>query len=76
MVPICDIAFMPAKLKHTNEIYVHVGDGHFIQRTAAECQPIIQRRKAVIQENLKNAESKLEKQLGMQNLFNNEMRPA
>lgn len=37
MVPLNDIAFIPGKLKHTNEIYVHLGDGYFVQRTAMEC---------------------------------------
>lgn len=37
MVPLCDIAFIPARLKHSNEVYVHLGDQHFVQRTAQEC---------------------------------------
>ena len=30
MVPLNDIAFIPGKLKHTNEIYVHLGSGYFV----------------------------------------------
>ena len=30
MVPLNDVAFMPGRLKHTNEIYVHLGDGYFV----------------------------------------------
>jgi len=44
MVPISDVGFFKGKLKHTNEILAFLGDGYFAQRTAHECQPIIERR--------------------------------
>lgn len=45
MVPISDVAwFTEGRLKHTNEILVHLGDGYFVERTAHECAAIIERR--------------------------------
>ena len=69
MMPICDIAFMTGKLKHTNEIYVHLGDSYFVQRTAHECQPIIKRRIEKIGGDLDNCKREMEKQLDIKDLF-------
>ena len=49
MIPICEgedsIAFFTeGYLKHTNEVLVHLGSNYFVQRTAAECEGIIDRR--------------------------------
>ena len=44
-MPVSDVGFFPGKIKHSNEVMVFLGDGYFVQRTAHECQPIIQRRK-------------------------------
>ena len=39
------IAYFPdGKLKHTNEILVHLGADYYVQRTAFECSEIIDRR--------------------------------
>lgn len=76
MMPLNDIAFMPSRLKHTNEIYVHLGDGYFVQRTAMECQGIINRRKEMIEQNLDSLKSELEKQTGIKDLFTNENLPS
>ena len=65
MVPLNDVAFMPGRLKHTNEIYVHLGDGYFVQRTAMECQGIINRRKEKIDQNLDALKSELGRQTGI-----------
>ena len=69
MVPLCDVAFMPARLKHTNEVHVHLGDSHFVQRTAHECQAIIERRVSVYEQKVKALESQRGKQTGLQDLF-------
>ena len=69
MVPLCDVAFMPARLKHTNEVHVHLGDSHFVQRTAHECQAIIERRVNVYEQKVKALESQRGKQTGLQDLF-------
>lgn len=45
MVPLSDVGFFRGRVKHSNEIMVFLGDGYFVQRTAHECQPIIERRK-------------------------------
>lgn len=39
-----DVGFFKGHIKHSNEIMVFLGDGYFAQRTAHECQPIIERR--------------------------------
>jgi unconventional prefoldin RPB5 interactor 1 len=44
MVPLSDVGFFRGKVKHSNEVLVFLGDGYFVQRTAHECQPIIERR--------------------------------
>lgn len=39
------IAYFPdGKLKHTNEILVHLGADYYVKRTAFECSEIIDRR--------------------------------
>lgn len=45
MVPLSDVGYFRGKVKHSNEVMVFLGDGYFVQRTAHECQPIIERRK-------------------------------
>ena len=69
MIPICDVAFMPGKLKHTNEIHVHLGDNWFVQRTAVECGEIIDRRKDKIDTKLQGLRSQLTRQTGIKDLF-------
>ena len=45
-MPISEVGFFPkGKVKHSNEILVFLGDNYFVERTAHECQPIIERRK-------------------------------
>jgi len=44
LIPISSVGFIRGKLKHTNEVYVHLGANYFVQRTAHECQDIIKRR--------------------------------
>ena len=72
MIPICDVAFMPGKLKHTNEVHVHLGDNWFVQRTAVECGEIIERRKEKIQSKLDGLKSSLQQQVGIKDLFTEE----
>lgn len=61
MVPISDIAFYQGKIKHSNEFLVHLGSEYFVQRTAHECQPIIERRMEKVNEKLSAIESSLMK---------------
>lgn len=51
-VPVSDVGFFPGKIKHSNEVMVFLGDGYFVQRTAHECQLIIERRKEKLKEQL------------------------
>ena len=69
MVPLNDIAFLPGRLKHTNEVYVHLGDGYFVQRTAKECQGIIDRRKEKVQQQLDGLKFELDRQGGINDLY-------
>ena len=76
MVPLCDIAFIPARLKHTNEVHVHLGDNHFVQRTAHECQPIINRRVEAIEGKLKLLKDQQFKQQGISDVAASEKKQA
>ncbi|KAI8394000.1 uncharacterized protein BYT42DRAFT_552998 [Radiomyces spectabilis] len=59
MIPIGKLAFMPGKLIHTNEITVLLGDQYYVERSAKQALGILQRRKEVVDENLRLVESKL-----------------
>lgn len=37
LIPLSSVGFIRGKLKHTNEVYVHLGANYFVQRTAHEC---------------------------------------
>ena len=63
------IAFFHGKTKHSNEVLVHLGNNYFVQRTAHECQDIIGRRVAVLNNNLDLLKSDIEKHSGIQDLF-------
>ncbi|KAF9898949.1 uri1, prefoldin-like chaperone, partial [Lobosporangium transversale] len=43
-VPIGNLAFMPGKLVHTNEILVMLGDNWFVDRSAVQAAEIVDRR--------------------------------
>jgi prefoldin subunit 5 len=44
-MPISEVGFVRGKIKHSNEVFVFLGSDYFVERTAAECEPIIGRRK-------------------------------
>ncbi|KAF9364906.1 uri1, prefoldin-like chaperone [Mortierella sp. NVP85] len=52
MVPIGNLAFMPGKLIHTNEILVMLGDNWFVDRSAVQAAEIVDRRMEFVQENI------------------------
>jgi len=58
---VSDVGFFPGKVKHSNEIMVFLGEGYFVQRTAHECQPIIDRRKLKLTEQLEALKSTKER---------------
>ena len=56
------VAYFPnAKLKHTNEVLVHLGEGFYVQRTAHECGQIIDRRLEKVYENESRVDSEIQK---------------
>ncbi|KAG0257768.1 uri1, prefoldin-like chaperone [Actinomortierella ambigua] len=52
MVPLGSLAFMPGQLIHTNEVLVMLGDNWFVDRSAHQASEIVDRRVALVQENL------------------------
>jgi hypothetical protein len=42
--PIGKLAFVPARLEHTNELLVLLGDNYFVERSATQTRGIIERR--------------------------------
>ncbi|KAG0054207.1 uri1, prefoldin-like chaperone [Gryganskiella cystojenkinii] len=52
MVPIGNLAFMPGKLVHTNEVLVMLGDNWFVDRSAVQAAEIVDRRMELVQENI------------------------
>ncbi|KAI9239030.1 MAG: hypothetical protein BYD32DRAFT_245507 [Podila humilis] len=68
MVPIGNLAFMPGKLIHTNEVLVMLGDNWFVDRSAVQAATIVDRRMEFVQENiekLKSQEDALRNKSGM-----------
>ncbi|TNV80138.1 hypothetical protein FGO68_gene9401 [Halteria grandinella] len=76
MVPLSDVGFMRGQVKHSNEVLVFLGDGYFVQRTAHECQPIIQRRIEKIQQQLDALESNLQREQGLKEVMQEEFKLA
>jgi len=68
LIPLSSVGFIPGRLKHTNEIYVHLGSNYFVQRTAHECQGIIHRREAKLQESLAFVTQSINKHTSLQDL--------
>lgn len=73
MVPLCKNAFMPGKLRHTNEILVLLGDDTYAERSASQAAEIAARRTEHVAHRLAAAEReaatlerKHESALGMQ----------
>ncbi|GJJ68644.1 unconventional prefoldin RPB5 interactor 1 [Entomortierella parvispora] len=52
MVPFGNLAFMPGKLVHTNEVLVMLGDNWFVDRSAVQAAEIVDRRMELVQENI------------------------
>lgn len=44
MVPLNKLAFLPGKVKHTNEILCLLGDNWFVERSAKQAAQIVERR--------------------------------
>ncbi|KAF9938003.1 uri1, prefoldin-like chaperone [Mortierella alpina] len=68
MVPIGNLAFMPGKLVHTNEVLVMLGDNWFVDRSAVQAAEIVDRRMEFVQENitkLKAQEDEVRNKSGM-----------
>ncbi|KAF9189869.1 uri1, prefoldin-like chaperone [Haplosporangium sp. Z 767] len=68
MVPIGNLAFMPGKLIHTNEVLVMLGDNWFVDRSAVQAAEIVDRRMELVQENitkLKAREDEIRSKSGM-----------
>ncbi|KAF9150597.1 uri1, prefoldin-like chaperone [Linnemannia schmuckeri] len=68
MVPIGNLAFMPGKLIHTNEVLVMLGDNWFVDRSAVQAAEIVDRRMELVQENiekLKSQEDEIRNKSGM-----------
>lgn len=66
--------FTDGRIKHTNEIMVHLGAGYYVQRTAHESNKIIDRRLDVIHKQdqlVKDELDKLHKMLGLINSSQN-----
>ncbi|KAI8089756.1 Prefoldin subunit-domain-containing protein [Halteromyces radiatus] len=57
MIPFGKLAFMPGKLIHTNEITVYLGDQYYVERSTKQALGILQRRKEVVDENLRLVEA-------------------
>lgn len=68
MIPLSSVGFISGQLKHTNEIYVHLGSNYFVQRTPNECQGIIHRREAMLEEQLATVKQSIEKQTSLEDL--------
>ncbi|KAK3843001.1 MAG: hypothetical protein J3R72DRAFT_474230 [Linnemannia gamsii] len=68
MVPIGNLAFMPGKIVHTNEVLVMLGDNWFVDRSAVQAAEIVERRMELVQENiekLKAQEDEIRNNSGM-----------
>ncbi|KAG9072395.1 uri1, prefoldin-like chaperone [Linnemannia hyalina] len=68
MVPIGNLAFMPGKIIHTNEVLVMLGDNWFVDRSAVQAAEIVERRMELVQENiekLKAQEDEIRNKSGM-----------
>ncbi|KAF9909486.1 uri1, prefoldin-like chaperone [Linnemannia zychae] len=68
MVPIGNLAFMPGKIVHTNEVLVMLGDNWFVDRSAVQAAEIVDRRMELVQENiekLKAQEDEIRNKSGM-----------
>ncbi|KAH7059303.1 hypothetical protein BKA57DRAFT_444487 [Linnemannia elongata] len=68
MVPIGNLAFMPGKIIHTNEVLVMLGDNWFVDRSAVQAAEIVDRRMELVQENiekLKAQEDEIRNKSGM-----------
>ncbi|KAG8464827.1 hypothetical protein KFE25_010195 [Diacronema lutheri] len=59
MVPLCNGAFMPGRLRHTNEILVLLGDNVFAERSASQAAEMAARRAGRAAEQLGAAEREL-----------------
>ncbi|KAI7853484.1 hypothetical protein BDC45DRAFT_536574 [Circinella umbellata] len=58
MIPIGKLALMPGKLIHTNEITVYLGDQYYAERSAKQALGILDRRRQVVDENLRLLEAR------------------
>lgn len=52
-IPVGKKAFLPATLTNTNEYLSLIGDGHFINKSAYHTLKLIERRKAMVEKEMK-----------------------
>ncbi|OMJ07708.1 Unconventional prefoldin RPB5 interactor [Smittium culicis] len=60
MIPLGDVAFIPGKIVHTNEILVLLGDDWFVERSAKQAKQIAKRREDFISESIKKIETQIQ----------------
>ncbi len=70
MVPVAGgVAYFPnGKIKHPNELLVHIGDKYFMKSSSQECKPIIKRRVAQLREQYSQLETKLTQDIMLKQL--------
>ncbi|XP_046442483.1 RNA polymerase II subunit 5-mediating protein homolog [Daphnia pulex] len=59
MVPFGSLAFVPGRVKHTNEILCLLGDNWFVERSAKQAAKIVERRIQGCNESLKRFDDEL-----------------
>lgn len=60
MVPLGKLAYVPGRLKHTNEIMVLLGENWFVERSAKQSVEIVRRRIAKCEETMNRLNSEIE----------------
>ncbi|OMJ29910.1 Unconventional prefoldin RPB5 interactor [Smittium culicis] len=60
MIPLGDVAFIPGKIVHTNEILVLLGDDWFVERSAKQAKQIAKRREDFISDSIKKIETQIQ----------------
>eukprot|EP00761_Pharyngomonas_kirbyi_P001507 gb/GECH01001511.1/.p1 GENE.gb/GECH01001511.1/~~gb/GECH01001511.1/.p1 ORF type:complete len:348 (+),score=142.12 gb/GECH01001511.1/:1-1044(+) len=71
MVPLGDIAYMPGKLIHTNELLVLLGDNYFAKRSAYQTEGILTRREDLMKERIHKLNMELDQIYSKMGLISN-----
>ncbi|KAL7748441.1 hypothetical protein RI367_006134 [Sorochytrium milnesiophthora] len=53
MVPLGNLAYMPGRLVHTNEVMVLLGDNWFVEKSASEALEVVDRRLEYVESNIR-----------------------